>query len=306
MLTFSPVSSPKPRLSWRSSKLLFPGRLLPTSVFQPPPPAPPCATASEYWLPEVVWVPPKRRSYAESRTSPSPVGTPLYDRLCSQTQEHLPQNDMAIGQIRALPTPSPSPAPGAGASNSQGSIPGSGSLSTTTTATPVAYPRPLPLLPSRSQSQLALPPESTSRAPSRSPSPSPRNTLPAVPTSGSIPLPPTAPNPSHPLPPLPPLPPRPTITTSSSSTTLATTASSAPLTATSSLGPVTPSSAGPVTAPSSISHSGATSGHGAPAEALVRSESDLIKPTNEDGIVGLVPGRNLRRAAVPVPEECRT
>ncbi|KAG8784147.1 hypothetical protein FRC12_018937 [Ceratobasidium sp. 428] len=69
MLTFSPVSSPgnvKSRLSWRSSKLLFSGRLLPTSVFQPPPPVPPCATASEYWLPEVVWVPPKRRSYAES------------------------------------------------------------------------------------------------------------------------------------------------------------------------------------------------------------------------------------------------
>ncbi|KAG8710291.1 hypothetical protein FRC09_000199, partial [Ceratobasidium sp. 395] len=296
MLTFSPVSSPKPRLSWRSSKLLFPGRLLPTSVFQPPPPAP-CATASEYWLPEVVWVPPKRRSYAESRASPSPVGTPLYDRLSSQTQEYLPHNDMAIGQIRALPTPSPSPAPGA--SNSQGSSPGSGSLSTTTTATPVAYPRPLPLLPSRSQSQLALPLESTSRAPSRSPSPSPRNTLPAVPTSGSIPLPPTAPNPSHPLPPLPPLPPRPTITTTSSSITLATTASSAPLTATSSLEPVTPSSAGPVTAPSSISYSGATSGHGAPAEALVRSESDLIKRVNEDGITTRVGKEDVGAREIP-------
>ncbi|KAG9126199.1 hypothetical protein FRC07_004490 [Ceratobasidium sp. 392] len=221
-----------------------------------------------------MWVPLKRGSYAESSASPPPVGTPLYDRLRSQTQEQLVERNMAIGQIHTLPTVTPSPAPAA--SNSQGSSSGStGSVPTTTTATPTAYPRPLPLLPSRSQSQLAPSLKRKSRAPSRAPSPSPRNTSTTagpVPATGSVPLPRTASNPSHPLPPIPP---GPTITTHSSSVTLATASSSAALTAASSFGPATPLSAEPDATPSSIPELDATSDRGALAGST-HSDSDLM------------------------------
>ncbi|KAG8679538.1 hypothetical protein FRC08_016926, partial [Ceratobasidium sp. 394] len=185
---------------------------------------------------------------------------------------------MTIGQIRALPSPV-SPA-GDLASDSHPSLLqgsnsslASGSAPTTTTAT--VTPRRLPLVPSRSQ--ISLPLENHSRVPSRTPSPSPRNasgntsstnTVGPVPTTGSVPLPPSAPNPAHPLPPLPP---RPALTATTSSATLASTFSTA---STTTLSPVTPSSAAPATTPSSVSLSAATSAHGVPGPST--SASDLM------------------------------
>ncbi|QRV82532.1 Rho GTPase-activating protein gacZ [Ceratobasidium sp. AG-Ba] len=254
------------RLSWRSSKLLVPGRLLPTSVFQPSPP--PTSEKVEYWVPDVVWVPPGRRSdiSARSSTTLSPVGTPLYDRLRSQTQVDL-DDDMAIGQIRALPTPD-SHLTSQG-SNSSSSL-GSGSAPTTTSATPTAVPRPLPILPPRSQPQLSLPLESqtqaVSRTTSRSPSPAPsQSTAGPVPTTGSVPRPPTAPNPTHPLPPLPPRPTLASPSVASSSSGLASTSTLTTLAPT----PITPASAV------------ATSGHGAPG----MSGSDLINTSTSPSTI---------------------